>query len=81
MSRTTANLLLLFATIIWGTAFVAQITGMGHIGPFTFSFARFFLGMLIVLPFAFIYMSKISWNVTVVIVGFDLFAKFESPLF
>ena len=50
MSRTTANLLLLVATIIWGTAFVAQKTGMDHIGPFTFSFSRFFFGMLVVLP-------------------------------
>ena len=58
MSRTTANLLLLFATIIWGTAFVAQTTGMEHIGPFTFSFARFFLGMLIVLPLVFIFEKK-----------------------
>ena len=58
MGRTTANLLLLFATIIWGTAFVTQTTGMGHIGPFTFSFARFFLGMLIVLPLALIFEKK-----------------------
>ena len=50
MSRTTANLLLLIATIIWGTAFVTQKTGMDHIGPFTFSFSRFFFGMLVVLP-------------------------------
>ena len=58
MSRTTANLLLLFATVIWGTAFVTQTTGMGHIGPFTFSFARFFLGMLVVLPLALIFEKK-----------------------
>jgi len=58
MKHTTANLLLLLATIIWGTAFVAQTTGMGYIGPFTFSFARFFLGMLIVLPFALILEKK-----------------------
>ena len=48
MSRTTANILLLCATIIWGTAFVTQKTGMDHIGPFTFSFSRFFFGMIIV---------------------------------
>ena len=62
MSRTTANLLLLFATIIWGTAFVTQTTGMGHIGPFTFSFARFFLGMLTVLPFVFIFEKKTGYQ-------------------
>ena len=53
MSNTQANLLMLLATIIWGTAFVSQTTGMGAIGPFTFSFARFFFATLTVLPFAF----------------------------
>ena len=47
------NLLLLIASFIWGTAFVAQTTGMGAIGPFTFSFARFFFATLTVLPLAF----------------------------
>ena len=53
MSNTQANLLMLLATIIWGTAFVSQTTGMGAIGPFTFSFARFFFATLTVLPLAF----------------------------
>ena len=53
MSNTQANLLMLLATFIWGTAFVAQTTGMGAIGPFTFSFARFFFATLTVLPLAF----------------------------
>ena len=52
MSNTQANLLMLLATIIWGTAFVSQTTGMGAIGPFTFSFARFFFATLTVLPLA-----------------------------
>ena len=50
-----ANLLMLIATLIWGTAFVSQATGMGAIGPFTFSFARFFLASLTVLPLVLIY--------------------------
>ena len=54
MNRTTANLLMLLATFIWGTAFVTQTTGMDYIGPFTFSFSRFFLGALTVLPLALI---------------------------
>tara|TARA_B100000579_G_scaffold147599_1_gene119741 strand:+ start:158 stop:1036 length:879 start_codon:yes stop_codon:yes gene_type:complete len=53
-----ANFLMLIATFIWGTAFVSQTTGMGAIGPFTFSFARFFLASLTVLPLLLIYEKK-----------------------
>ncbi len=60
MSNTQANLLMLLATIIWGTAFVSQTTGMGAIGPFTFSFARFFFATLTVLPIAFFLNIQIS---------------------
>ena len=35
-----ANFLLLFASFIWGSAFVAQRVGMEHIGPFTFNAVR-----------------------------------------
>ena len=38
-------------SFIWGTAFVAQDMGMDHIGPFTFSAGRLFLGFLTLLPF------------------------------
>lgn len=55
MSNIKANFLMLIATFIWGTAFVSQTTGMGAIGPFTFSFARFFLASLTVLPLVLIY--------------------------
>jgi drug/metabolite transporter (DMT)-like permease len=58
MSHTKANLLLLLASLIWGTAFISQAMGMDHIGPFTFSFARTFLGFLIVLPLALIFEKK-----------------------
>tara|TARA_B110000116_G_scaffold204429_1_gene179537 strand:+ start:2754 stop:3635 length:882 start_codon:yes stop_codon:yes gene_type:complete len=53
-----ANFLMLIATFIWGTAFVSQTTGMGEIGPFTFSFARFFLASLTILPLVLIYERK-----------------------
>ena len=43
---------MLVASLIWGTAFVSQTTGMGAIGPFTFSFARFFFAFLAVIPLA-----------------------------
>lgn len=46
------NVLLLITAIIWGSAFVAQITGMDVLGPFTFSATRsliatIFLGFLV----------------------------------
>ena len=66
MSHTRANLLMLLASFIWGTAFVSQTTGMGAIGPFTFSFARFFFAFLTVLPLAIYFESnnikKIFYN-------------------
>lgn len=34
------NLLLSLATLIWGSAFIAQSTGMAHVGPFTFQAIR-----------------------------------------
>ena len=55
MSHIKANCLMLIASFIWGTAFVSQTTGMGSIGPFTFSFVRFLLAMLTVLPLALLF--------------------------
>lgn len=40
------NILLLITSIIWGSAFVAQITGMDVLGPFTFNAARSFLAVI-----------------------------------
>lgn len=45
-----AELLLLIAAIIWGSAFVAQRMGMAHVGPFTYNGVRFLLGALSLLP-------------------------------
>ncbi len=50
MSRVRANLLLLVTALIWGTAFVAQQTGMEDVGPYYFTGLRFMLGGLLVLP-------------------------------
>lgn len=44
------NLMLILATLIWGSAFVAQSVGMDYIGPYTFNAARSFLGSLVLLP-------------------------------
>lgn len=52
MQHTTlrANLLMLLTAAIWGFAFVAQKKGMEFVGPFTFNAARFFLGVVSLLP-------------------------------
>ncbi|MDT8421838.1 MAG: DMT family transporter [Desulfuromonadales bacterium] len=52
MTRETlkADTLLLTTAAIWGFAFVAKRVGMEHLGPFTYSAARFGLGCLSLLP-------------------------------
>lgn len=52
MTRLQADALLLLTAIIWGTAFIAQKTGMNGIGPMGFVGVRFLLSFLVVLPFA-----------------------------
>ncbi|OEU49848.1 MAG: multidrug DMT transporter permease [Desulfobulbaceae bacterium S3730MH12] len=53
MSRLQANLLLTLAAVIWGSSFVVQQIGVGDLGTISFTGARFLVGALIVLPFAF----------------------------
>ena len=48
--RLRSDLLLLLAALIWGFAFVAQRTGVGHIGSMAFTSIRFFIGGLVLLP-------------------------------
>ncbi|MCX6232528.1 MAG: DMT family transporter [Bacteroidetes bacterium] len=52
LTKTTSDLLLLLAAIIWGFAFVAQRMGMENVGPFVFNACRFLLGGLILIPIA-----------------------------
>lgn len=40
------TLMLLGASFFWGTTFVAQMSGMDGLGPFSYSAARYFLGFL-----------------------------------
>ena len=54
MSKTTSLICALITTFIWGTAFIAQDTGMDNIGPLSFNAARFFVGFLTILPIAII---------------------------
>lgn len=44
------NLLLLLTAMIWGTAFVAQSTGMEHLQPFTYNGIRTVIGGLVLIP-------------------------------
>lgn len=50
MTRSRANLLLLLTAVVWGFAFVAQRSGMEHVGPFTFNAIRFLIGALALVP-------------------------------
>jgi drug/metabolite transporter (DMT)-like permease len=52
MSRFQANALLLLTAAIWGAAFIAQQTGMRHVGPATFTGLRFLMGGAAVLLLA-----------------------------
>jgi drug/metabolite transporter (DMT)-like permease len=45
-----ADLILLLTAFIWGLAFVYQRSGMDHIGPITFTFGRFLIGALAIVP-------------------------------
>ena len=51
MKKIISFFCLIICTLIWGTTFIAQDTGMDNIGPFTFNSVRFFVGFLAVLPF------------------------------
>ena len=74
MSKSTSLIFALITTFIWGTAFIAQDTGMDNIGPLTFNAARFFVGFITVLPIAFLLeREKIFENLNL---GKKLFFKY-----
>ena len=54
MFITRSHLLLVSVALILGFTFVAQSTGMAHLGPHSFNAARFLLGALSLLPLWFI---------------------------
>ena len=58
MKKTISFICLIVCTLIWGTTFIAQDTGMDNIGPFTFNSVRFFVGFLTVAPFVFLFEKK-----------------------
>ena len=58
MSKSVSMICALITTFIWGTAFIAQDTGMDNIGPLTFNFSRFVVGFITILPIALIFERK-----------------------
>jgi drug/metabolite transporter (DMT)-like permease len=52
LERLKADLTLLLAAFIWGTAFIAQKTAVGAIGPVLFLGCRFLLSALLLAPLA-----------------------------
>ena len=60
MKISLSTLLLLMVAFIWGTAFVAQTTGMKSMGPVTFTGFRLLLGGLVLLPFTYFYFNNKS---------------------
>lgn len=70
MKSRSASFLLLLTAIIWGCSFVAQDVSSGLIGPFTFNFARFYIGALVLVPFVIHNAkkekpSKAQWKLTI----------------
>ena len=55
MKKIISFICLVTCTLIWGTTFIAQDTGMDNIGPFTFNSVRFFVGFLAVAPFVLLF--------------------------
>ena len=58
MSKSLSLISALICTLIWGTTFIAQDTGMDKIGPFIFNGTRFFVGFLALIPFFLIIEKK-----------------------
>ena len=51
---------LLGATVIWGSAFIAQSVGMDKIGPFTFQAVRCFLAVVFLFPASALFSKQIG---------------------
>ncbi len=56
--RYLSEFALLITAIIWGFAFVAQSSGMNHVGPYLFNGARFLLGATVLIPVLFFFQSR-----------------------
>ncbi len=71
MKAFRANVLLLLAALIWGSAFVAQSIGADLVEPFTFLAARSILGTLVLVPLVLVRRKKAEtpWNWKITLVG------------
>lgn len=49
------EMLLLLASVIWGSSYIFQKMGMDYVGPFTFGFFRFTIGALALLPIIYMF--------------------------
>ena len=58
MKKAISFTCLVVCTLIWGTTFIAQDSGMDNIGTFTFNSVRFYVGFLAVTPFVFLFEKK-----------------------
>ena len=58
MTKAVSLFSALLCTLIWGTTFIAQDTGMDEIGPFTFNAVRFFVGFVAITPLVFLFELK-----------------------
>lgn len=54
-NKLKGSLSLLFATVIWGSAFIAQSVGMDYIGPFTFQAIRCGLAVIFLFFLSFLF--------------------------
>jgi drug/metabolite transporter (DMT)-like permease len=79
MARLRADLLLLLAALIWGSAFVAQKTANDSMGPLMFVGCRFILSAALLAPLAWIESRRSAVGVSVrdcrlgLVIGFCLF--------
>ena len=61
MSKPLSLISAILCTLIWGTTFIAQDTGMDKIGPFIFNGTRFLVGFFALIPF-FLLLEKEKFN-------------------
>ena len=74
--------LLLLTAAIWGSAFVAQQTGMDYVGPFTFNAARNLLGGLTLLPLIVFFSLSSTRRISIICSSVvDWLAVFTSIMF